>query len=112
MSDLSNRTSDLGKESEGSNMLWQYIQSMNLEAVAQLSTPSTSAVQVMERNIVGMLGALPPEHFDVEITTTSEHLGRLVASAMLSGYFLHNAEQRMGFEQSLQLALEGNSTDS
>ena len=59
------------------------------------------AVQVMERNIVGMLGGLPPEHFGVTITTSRENLGRLLASAMISGYFLHSAEQRMDFEKSL-----------
>ena len=93
-------------------MLWQYVQSLNPEVIAQLSKPSTSAVQVMERNIVGMLGTLPPQHFDVTITTNREHLGRLLASAMMSGYFLRNAEQRMGFEQSLHGSTEADSTDS
>ena len=92
-------------------MLWQYVQSLNPETIAQLSKASPSAVQVMERNIVGMLGTLPSEHFDVEITTSREHLGRLIASAMISGYFLHNAEQRLTFEQSLGLAGDAHSTD-
>ena len=83
-------------------MLWQYVQSMHPDVIAQLSKPSQQAVQVMERNIVGMLGGLPPEHFGVTITTSRENLGRLLASAMISGYFLHNAEQRMDFETSLQ----------
>jgi hypothetical protein len=113
MSNLSNRVPEFfGSESEGSNLLWQYVQSMNPETAAQLSKPSTPAVQVMERNIVGMLGTLPPEHFGVTITTSREHLGRLLASAMLNGYFLHNAEQRMDFEKSLHLAAEANTTDS
>lgn len=93
-------------------MLWQYVQSLNPDTIAQLSKPSTSAVQVMERNIVGMLGTLPPEHFGVTITTSREHLGRLLASAMISGYFLHTAEQRMEFEKYLHVAAEANSTDS
>ncbi len=93
-------------------MLWQYVQSLNPETVAQLSKPNLEAVQVMERNIVGMLGGLPPEHFGVTITTSREHLGRLLASAMISGYFLHNAQQRMAFEKSLQVAEEANSTDN
>lgn len=93
-------------------MLWQYLQSLNPETVAQLSKPNLEAVQVMERNIVGMLGGLPPEHFGVTITTSREHLGRLLASAMISGYFLHNAQQRMAFEKSLQVAEESNSTDN
>jgi hypothetical protein len=58
----------------------------------------------MERNIIGLLGGLPSEHFDVTVTTSREHLGRLLASAMMSGYFLRNAEQRMQFERSLQSA--------
>lgn len=78
---------------------------MSPETIAQLSKPSSSEVfQVMERNIVGLLGNLPPEHFGVTVTTNRENLGRLLASAMISGYFLHNAEQRMAFEKSLQSA--------
>lgn len=86
-----------------SNLLWQYVQSMSPEAIAQLSKPASGEVfQVMERNIVGLLGNLPPDHFGVTITTNRENLGRLLASAMMSGYFLRNAEQRMTFEKSLQ----------
>ncbi len=113
MNNLSNRVPDFfGSESEGSDRLWQYVQSLNPETIAQLSKASASAVQVIERNIVGMLGTLPPEHFGVTITTSREHLGRLLASAMISGYFLHSAEQRMAFEQSLQVSTEANSTES
>ncbi len=113
MNNLSNRAPDFfGSESEGGNMLWQYVQSLNPETISQLSKPSPSAVQVIERNIVGMLGTLPSEHFGVTITTSRENLGRLLASAMMSGYFLHNAEQRMAFEESLGLIGEANSTDS
>jgi hypothetical protein len=113
MNNLSNRVPDFfDSEREGGNMLWQYVQSLNPETVAQLSKPNPEAVQVMERNIVGMLGSLPPEHFGVTITTSREHLGRLLASAMVSGYFLHTAEQRMAFEKSLEAATDGNSTDS
>jgi len=109
MNNLSNRASDFfGNESESGNVLWQYVQSMNPETIAQLSKPSASAVQVIERNIAGMLGTLPPENFAVGITTSRENLGRLLASAMMSGYFLHNAEQRMAFEKSWQLLSETN----
>jgi hypothetical protein len=88
---------------ESSNLLWQYVQSMNPETVAQLSKPGSGEVlQVMERNIIGLLGGLPSEHFGVTITTSREHLGRLLASAMMSGYFLRNAEQRLQFERVLQ----------
>lgn len=95
---------------ESSENLWQYVQSLNPEIVEQLSRPQSREVfQVMERNIVGLLGSLPSEHFGVTISTSREHLGRLLASAMMSGYFLRNAEQRMNFEQALQGTVGQNS---
>lgn len=89
-------------ESEG-NQLWQYVQSLSSETISNLSKPDSQEVfQVMERNIIGLLGNLPSEQFEVSITTNREHLGRLLASAMMSGYFIRNAEQRMAFERSLK----------
>jgi Protein of unknown function (DUF760) len=104
MSNQSNQVSEFfDSESEASNLLWQYVKSLSPDTVSQLSKPSSSEVfQVMERNIVGLLGNMPPEHFGVTITTNRENLGRLLASAMMSGYFLRNAEQRMNFEVALQ----------
>ncbi|MEA5572795.1 DUF760 domain-containing protein [Calothrix sp. UHCC 0171] len=109
MSNQSNRVSEFfDSESEASNLLWQYVKSLSPETVTQLSKPSSAEVfQVMERNIMGLLGHLPSEHFGVTITTNRENLGRLLASAMMSGYFLRNAEQRMNFE----VALKGTETD-
>ena len=98
-----NRSQTFLNGSESESGLWQYVQSLNPETIAQLSKPESSEVfQVMERNIIGLLGSLPSEHFDVSINTSREHLGRLLASAMMSGYFLSKAEQRMNFEQALQ----------
>lgn len=92
----------LSGNSEQVDSLWQYVQSMSSETIAQLSRPaSPSVMNAMERNIIGLLGGLPSEHFGVTITTNRENLGRLLASAMMSGYFLRNAEQRMYFEKSL-----------
>lgn len=92
-------------EGDNNNLLWEYVQSMSPETIARLSKPMSPEVfQVMERNIVGLLGNLPSEHFGVSINTSRENLGRLLASAMISGYFLRNAEQRMVFEKSLQTA--------
>jgi Protein of unknown function (DUF760) len=100
-----------GSDSEFSDSLWQYVQTLSPEMIAQLSKPESHEVfQVMERNIVGLLGNLPSEHFGVNISTSREHLGRLLASAMMSGYFLRNAEQRMNFEKSLT-TLHSSSSD-
>ncbi|MBN3942103.1 MAG: DUF760 domain-containing protein [Nostoc sp.] len=110
MSNPSNRVSEFfNSESETNDLLWQYVKSLSPEAVTQLSKPTSAEVfQVMERNITGLLGNLPSEHFGVTVTTNRENLGRLLASAMISGYFLRNAEQRMNFE----MALQGSETDN
>ena len=90
------------------NKLWQYVQSLNPETISHLSKPESLEVfQVMERNIIGLLGNLPSEQFEVSINTNREHLGRLLASAMMSGYFIRNAEQRMAFEKSLKTIESG-----
>ena len=90
-------------ESETDNSLWHYVQSLSPEAIGLLSKPGSAEVfQVIERNIGSILGSLPSEHFGVTISTSRENLGRLLASAMISGYFLRNAEQRMAFEKTLQ----------
>jgi Protein of unknown function (DUF760) len=104
VSNPSNRVSEFfDSESDTTDVLWQYVKSLSPETVSQLSKPTSGEVlQVMERNIVGLLGNLPSEHFGVTITTNRENLGRLLASAMISGYFLRNAEQRMNFEMVLQ----------
>lgn len=104
MNQSSNQTSEefFRGEPEVDSSLLQYVQALSPETIAQLSRPSSPDVfQVMERNIVSILGSLPSEHFNVMVTTSREHLGHLLASAMMSGYFLRNAEQRMGFEKVL-----------
>jgi Protein of unknown function (DUF760) len=86
------------------NQLWSYVQSLSPETIAHLSKPASPEVfQVVERNIIGLLGALSSDHFDVTVTTSREDLGRLLASAIMSGYFIRSAEQRMTFEKSLSL---------
>ncbi len=111
MNNQSNQISEFfNGESETGDSLWQYVQSLSPETINQLSKPSSAEVfQVIERNIVGILGNLPSEHFNVTISTSRENLGKMLASAMISGYFLRNAEQRMVFERALQTSEEYNS---
>ncbi|MDJ0697978.1 DUF760 domain-containing protein [Mastigocoleus sp. MO_188.B34] len=93
------------------NALWNYVQSMNPDTIAKLSQPASSDVmQAIERTIVSMLGNLPQDNFNVLITTSRENLGKLLTSAMVNGYFLRNVEQRMDFENYLQIS-DTNSVD-
>ena len=97
-----NSPQNIFKQNADGNALWQYVQSLSPEVVSQLSQPESQEVfQVIEHNIIGLLGNLTSDNFDVTINTNRENLGRLLASAMMSGYFLRNAEQRMTFEESL-----------
>ncbi|MEL6579059.1 MAG: DUF760 domain-containing protein [Cyanobacteria bacterium J06621_12] len=87
--------------SEDENSLWHYVKSLPPETISHLSQPESKEVfQIIEHNISGLLGNMPQDNFDVAISTSREDLGRLLASAMMSGYFLRNAEQRMGIEKS------------
>ncbi len=92
-----------GDGKSGANLLWQYVKSLNPETIALLSKPNSQEVlQLMERNIAGLLGNLPSEQYGIKIDTTRENLSKLLVSAMMSGYFLRNAEQRMDLEKSWQ----------
>jgi hypothetical protein len=107
-----NRRNQYFNQPEEDNNLLDYLQSLTPETINQLSKPQSQEVfQVMEKNIVGMLGTLPSDHFGIMVSTNRENLGRLLASAMMSGYFLRNAEQRMDFEKAL-MAAGDNSQDS
>ena len=77
------------------NPLAKYIQSLPEDAIARMHQPALDAAKLMEGNLRGMLGVLPGQLFDVNIMTSRENLGQLMASAMAYGYFLHVAEQRM-----------------
>ncbi|AFZ48612.1 hypothetical protein Cyast_2669 [Cyanobacterium stanieri PCC 7202] len=97
-----NRQPNYFNGQDGDNNLLKYLQSLSPETIANLSQPQSQEVfQVMEKNIVGLLGNLPAEGFGVMVSTSRENLGKLLASAMMSGYLLRNAEQRMDFENAL-----------
>ncbi|OUL27482.1 DUF760 domain-containing protein [Nostoc sp. 106C] len=105
MSNLSHRNpEDFESEAMNSNNLWQYVQSLGPEKVAQLSQPSSPEIlQLIQRAIVGILGNLPHDTYQPVITTSRDELGKLLGSAMVDGYFLRNVEQRLQMEKSLQL---------
>lgn len=108
MDDVTGRIPEFAEsKSTKENALLRYVKTMEPETITQLSRPASSEVmQVMEHNVIGLLGGLPSQHFDVTVTTNRENLGRLLASAMMSGYFLRGAEQRLAFEEQFSTSLE------
>lgn len=103
MNTQSNRTQNYFDGNGNNNDFLEYVQSLSPDIISQLSKPESQEVfQVMEKNIIGLLGNLPSQEFGIMVNTSRENLGRLLASAMMSGYFLRNAEQRMNFEKAIE----------
>jgi len=45
---------------------------------------------------------LPSDQFDVKITSSIDNIANLLSSAMMTGYFLRQMEQRKELEQTLK----------
>jgi hypothetical protein len=89
-------------EVEEVNPLLQYLQHQPPEVLAQVAkSVSPEVKQIITHNVQGLLGMLPPEGFNVKITTDRENLAGLLVSAMMTGYFLRQMEQRMDMESLL-----------
>jgi CheY-specific phosphatase CheX len=84
------------------NTLLKYLQHQSPEILAQVAKSATPEVkQIISHNVQGLVGMLPSEAFNVKITTDRENLAGLLASAMMTGYFLRQMEQRMTLETAM-----------
>ena len=89
-------------ESANTNSLIQYLQEQSPEVLQRVARSASGDIQdIIRHNVQGLLGMLPGEHFDVKITASRDHLAGLMASAMMTGYFLRQMEQRMELEATL-----------
>jgi 23S rRNA G2069 N7-methylase RlmK/C1962 C5-methylase RlmI len=85
-----------------SNQLLKYLQHQSPDVLAQVAKSASPQVKdVISHNVQGLLGMLPSDQFNVQITTDREHLAHLLGSAMMTGYFLRQMEQRMELEETL-----------
>ncbi|TRT85901.1 MAG: DUF760 domain-containing protein [Microcystis aeruginosa Ma_AC_P_19900807_S299] len=85
-------------EEQNDNCLMQYLQQQHPETSSEIK-------DIISQNVKGLLGMLPSEDFAVQITTDRENLANLLASAMMTGYFLGQVEKRHHLE-SILLATE------
>ena len=95
-------------EEQELNSLLQYLQEQHPEVLSQIANNASADVrQIIAQNVQGLVGMLPTEEFKSQITTDRENLATLLASAMMTGYFLRQMEQRMeldtGFSDSSSL---------
>lgn len=84
------------------NNLMEYLQQQNPDVLSRVAQSASQEVKdIIAHNVRGLIGVLPPDDFQVSITTDRENLANLLASAMMTGYFLGQMEQRMNLEASL-----------
>lgn len=82
--------------------LLQYLQHQPPEVIARVAkSVSLEIKEIISHNVQGLVGGLPSDNFNVQITTNRENLANLLASAMMTGYFLRQMEQRMQLEENL-----------
>lgn len=81
------------------NPLLKYLQNQPPEVLTRVAqSVSPDIKQIVSQNVQGLVGMLPSEAFNVHVTTDRENLAGLLASAMMTGYFLRRMEQRMELE--------------
>jgi hypothetical protein len=89
-------------EAIGSNSLIQYLQEQSPDVLQRVARSASTDIQdIIRHNVQGLLGMLPGEQFEVKIQASRDNLAGLLASAMMTGYFLRQMEQRMELEASL-----------
>jgi 23S rRNA G2069 N7-methylase RlmK/C1962 C5-methylase RlmI len=89
-------------EDQEINPLMHYLQRQHPEILARVAQSASPEIkQIISQNVQGLVGMLPSEDFNVQITTDRENLAHLLASAMMTGYFLCQMEQRKDLEDTL-----------
>lgn len=89
-------------EDEPDNQLLNYLQHQSPDVLSRVAKSASPEIQqIISQNVQGLVGMLPSENFNVQITTDRENLAGLLASAMMTGYFLRQMEQRMELEETL-----------
>ncbi len=84
------------------NSLLKYLQHQNPEVLARVAKSASPEIkEIVSQNVQGLLGNLPLDNFNVQISTDRENLVNLLGSAMMTGYFLSQMEQRMYLDKNL-----------
>jgi hypothetical protein len=99
-------------DDEAGNQLLQYLKHQSPEVLSRVAQAVTPEIKhIISQNVQGLIGVLPADGFNVQVTTDRENLAGLLASAMMTGYFLRQMEQRMEMEVSLTGSLSSEDED-
>ncbi|HJL68811.1 MAG TPA: DUF760 domain-containing protein, partial [Prochlorococcaceae cyanobacterium Gl_MAG_24] len=94
-------TTDNNDCQEGNGLI-QYLQDQSPDVLQRVAKSASNDIQdIIRHNVQGLLGMLPGEQFEVKVTANRDNLASLLASAMMTGYFLRQMEQRKELEESL-----------
>ncbi len=89
-------------DGQESNALIQYLQDQSPDVLHRVAKSASNDIQdIIRHNVQGLLGMLPGEQFEVKVTASKDNFASLLASAMMTGYFLRQMEQRKELEESL-----------
>ena len=84
------------------NALIQYLQDQSPDVLQRVAKSASNEIQeIIRHNVQGLLGMLPGEQFDVKVTASRDNFASLLPSAMMTGYFLRQIEQRKELEESM-----------
>ena len=93
-------STDNNEGNEG-NALIQYLQEQSPDVLQRVAKSASTDIQdIIRHNVQGLLGMLPGDQFEVKVTSSRDHFANLLASAMMTGYFLRQMEQRKELEES------------
>mgnify|MGYP001231366887 CR=1 FL=1 len=94
-------TTDNNDSDEG-NTLIHYLQEQSPDVLQRIAKSASPEIQdIIKHNVQGLLGMLPSDQFEVKITSNRENFANLLSSAMMTGYFLRQIEQRKELEESI-----------
>ena len=89
-------------DGQDGNELIQYLQEQSPDVLQRVAKSASPDIQdIIRHNVQGLLGMLPGEQFEVKVTSSRDNFASLLASAMMTGYFLRQMEQRKELEESL-----------
>ena len=89
-------------EGQEGNALIQYLQEQSPDVLQRVAKSASTDIQdIIKHNVQGLLGMIPGDQFEVKVTSSRDHFANLLASAMMTGYFLRQMEQRKELEESL-----------
>jgi hypothetical protein len=89
-------------------MLFKYVTEVEPSVVDTFArTGPPQVVDAFHVTVVGLVGTLPPQFFEVNITTLGDNLRSLMYSFLMTGYFYRHVVDKLEMKRGLDRALPG-----